>query len=197
MFCRKCGAQIPEGTKFCPSCGNPAETIDQKVENVANNVRDDFAKAENEFGSAVGEIRDSFNGTTGQRLKDDRGLVSYILLSIITLGIYSYYFVYKMAHDVNIACEGDGESTSGLVAFILLSFITCGIYSWIWQYKLGNRLCSNAPRYGMTFQENGTSVLMWNLFGSLLCGIGPFIAMNILIKNSNLICRAYNTAHNL
>lgn len=201
MFCRNCGAQLPDGTKFCPNCGSATQSFGQKVETAANdfkeNVRDDFAKAEDEFGSAVGEIRDSFNGTTSERLKDDRGLLSYILLSIITLGIYGYYFLYKMAHDINIACEGDGETTSGLVAFILLSFITCGIYAWIWQYKLGNRLCANAPRYGMTFQENGTSVLMWNLFGSLLCGIGPFIAMNILIKNSNLICGAYNRAHGM
>ena len=132
-----------------------------------------------------------------ERLTDNRGLLSYILLSIITCGIYSYYFLYKMAHDVNIACEGDGEQTAGLVAFILLSFVTCGIYAWIWYYQLGNRLASNANRYGMTFQENGTTVLMWLLFGSLLCGIGPFIAMNILIKNSNRICNAYNRQYNL
>ena len=26
MFCTKCGKQIPEGTRFCPACGTPAET---------------------------------------------------------------------------------------------------------------------------------------------------------------------------
>ena len=25
MFCTKCGAQLPEGTKFCPACGMPVE----------------------------------------------------------------------------------------------------------------------------------------------------------------------------
>ena len=24
MFCTKCGAELPEGTKFCPACGTPA-----------------------------------------------------------------------------------------------------------------------------------------------------------------------------
>ena len=129
------------------------------------------------------------------RLKEDRDLLSYILFALLTCGIYSYYFIYQMAHDVNIACEGDGEETSGLVAFIVLSIVTCGIYSFYWQYKLGNRLAANAARYGMSFQENGTSVLIWDLFGAMLCGIGPFIAMNILIKNSNYICAAYNRAH--
>ena len=200
MFCQKCGAQIPDNTKFCPSCGEPC-SIGNQFSKMAN---DAFQATEQELGSAINEVHQTFNngGQTppyggGTRLKDDRGLLSYILLSIITCGIYSYYFIYKMAHDVNIACEGDGEQTSGLVAFILLSIITCGIYSWVWYYKLGNRLAANAPRYGMSFQENGTTVLLWFVFGALLCGIGPFIAMNILIKNSNRICNAYNRKYNL
>lgn len=128
-------------------------------------------------------------------LKTDRGLLGYILLSIVTCGIYSYYFIYTIARDVNVACEGDGQSTGGLLKFILLSIVTCGIYSFWWEYSLGNRLAMNAPRYGMSFTENGTSVLMWLLFGVLLCGIGPYIAMNILIKNTNSICMAYNRQH--
>ena len=105
--------------------------------------------------------------------------------------------LFRSAKDVNIACEGDGESTAGLLQYIVLSFVTCGIYNLIWEYKLGNRLAENASRYGMNFQENGTTILMWHLFGAVLCGIGPFIAMSILIKNSNKICNAYNQAHNL
>ena len=200
MFCPKCGAEIPNTTKFCPSCGAPC-SVEQNVANAANNM---FNAAEQELGSAIHEVHQTFSGNNnqvppfaGERLKDDRGLLSYILLSLITCGIYSYYFIYKLAHDVNIACEGDGQETSGLVAFILLSFITCGIYSYVWYYKLGNRLAENAPRYNMSFQENGTTVLLWCLFGLLLCGIGPYIAMNILIKNSNRICNAYNRAHGL
>ena len=56
--------------------------------------------------------------------------------------------------------------------------ITCGIYAWYWYYKLGNRLANNAGRYGLGIQENGTTVLMWCIFGTLICGIGPFIAMH-------------------
>jgi len=89
-------------------------------------------------------------------------------------------------------CAGDGKDTAGLIKFILLSVITCSIYSWIWYYNLGNRLASNAPRYGLNFQENGTTVLMWQIFGALICGIGPFIAMHILIKNTNALAVAYN-----
>lgn len=203
MVCKKCGADAPDGTKFCPNCGNDM-SFESQVKDTVNTA---FNSAEKEMESAVNDVKQSFSNSgnngnngapyVGERLKDDRGLLSYILLSIITCGIYSYYFLYKMAHDVNIACEGDGENTSGLVAFILLSFITCGIYAWVWYYKLGNRLAANAPRYGLSFQENGTTVILWLIFGSLLCCIGPFIAMNILIKNSNKICNAYNRSHGL
>lgn len=138
------------------------------------------------------------NGNTGTvRLKDDRGIVSYILLNIITCGIYGFYFIHKMAQEINIACDGDGEETPGLLTFILLSIITCGFYAYYWYYKLGNRLASNASRYGLSFQENGTTVLLWCIVGRVLCGIGPWIAMYILIKNSNAICAAYNRQNNL
>lgn len=126
------------------------------------------------------------------KVKEDRSLVMYILLSIVTCGIYSYYFLYSIAQDANVVCADGGKKTSGLAAFILLSIVTCGIYAWIWYYNLGNRLSENAPKYGLNFSENGTTVLMWMIFGSFLCGIGPFIAMNILITNMNALAHAYN-----
>ena len=136
MICPKCGAQIPDNSKFCPSCGASC-SVGQQFVNMAN---DAFNKTEKELGSAVQEVQQSFNNSGynnnynngynnsynngynnanggynpmgKERLKDDRGIVSYILLNLITCGIYGYYFIYQMAHDVNIACDGDGEQTS-------------------------------------------------------------------------------------
>ena len=125
-------------------------------------------------------------------IQEDRALWKYIVFGILTCGIYGYYFIYKLAMDVNVMCADDGKKTSGLVPFILLSFLTCGIYAWFWYYSLGNRLQENASRYGLNFPENGTTVLLWFLLGSLLCGIGSFVAVHILIKNTNAMARAYN-----
>lgn len=225
MFCEKCGKEIPDSTKFCPACGAPvskAQDFVNKAGEAFNAAEQELGSAFDEVkqsftgnsanqqnagyqNNGAGQYNAGYQNNGGQtpppyrgeRLKDDRGLASYIILSIITCGIYGYYFIYKMAHDVNVACDGDGENTSGLVAFILLSMITCGIYAWYWYYKLGNRLANNAGRYGLGIQENGTTVLMWCIFGTLICGIGPFIAMHILIKNSNMICNAYNRTHGL
>ena len=140
----------------------------------------------------------AYQGQAGYgRMKTDRSLLMYILLTIVTCGISSWYFIYSIARDVNVLCAGDGQKTSGLLAFILLNLITCGIYSWFWYYSLGNRLAANAPRDGMYFQENGTTVLLWCLLGSFLCGIGPFVAMHILIKNTNALSAAYNQVNGL
>lgn len=127
------------------------------------------------------------------RLRPTVAQNSWLLLSIVTCGIYSYYFLYCLARDINVMCQDDGDSTPGLAAFILLSFVTCGFYGLYWYYKIGNRLQANAPRYGLMFQENGTTVLMWQIVGALLCGLGLIFAMNIIIKNTNAMATAYNT----
>lgn len=218
MFCKNCGTEIPEGTKFCPKCGASSESFEQKINEAANAANNVLNDAEQQLGNTIEDVKTSFNNSAANNgfnngynngyanpnpngmvpvmpLKTDRSLLMYILLTIVTCGIYSYVFIYQLAKDVNTACAGDGEETAGLVKFILLTMVTCGIYSWVWYYKLGNRLNNNAPRYGMQFQENGTTVLLWMLFGTWLCGVGFFISWNILIKNTNAICAAYNNQH--
>lgn len=128
-------------------------------------------------------------------LRTDRTLLMFIVLSIITCGIYWYIFMYQIIRDINTACDGDGEETPGLLIFLLLSIVTCGIYCYYWYYKVGNRLAVNAGRYGFTVTENGTTILLWMLLGQFACGIGPFIAWHILITNTNLVCTGYNRAH--
>lgn len=84
MFCANCGAQVPDGTKFCPSCGKPCST-GEKVKQAAEDV---FNKSEQELGNAFEDVKQNFQGGTGStpppysggRLKEDRSLVTYILL---------------------------------------------------------------------------------------------------------------------
>ena len=85
------------------------------------------------------------------------------------------------------------KADRSLIGRQLLSLVTCGFYAYYWYYKIGNRLQANAPRYGLVFQENGTTVLLWQIFGALLCGLGPIFAMNIVINNTNAMATAYNT----
>lgn len=185
MFCSHCGKEVNPNQKFCPQCGTAQRSDVHASQPVNVNVyTDSGAGRSTSYGSAP--------TSGGGPLATDRNLVTYIILTLITCGIYGWYFLYCMARDVNIACDGDGEKTPGLAELILFSFLTFGIYGYYWYYKLGNRLQANAPRYGLHIEENGTSILMWCLIGMLICGIGSYVAMNILIKNTNTICRAYN-----
>ena len=180
---------------------NTRRTADTRRQNTGYTAADYFANQENN-GSQTAGAADNYGGGQGyndntqlrlaEPLPTDRSIWKTILFNLLTCGFYSYYFIYSLARDVNICCEGDNESTPGLLAYFFLGIITCGIYDLYWMYKLGNRLQKNAPRHGVVFTENGTSVLLWELFGSILCGIGYFIALNILIKNTNTLCEFYN-----
>lgn len=174
-----------------PLEGKNAEDLKGEFAESFSDLKEDVGEASAQAHQAVQDAQ-TVPETGSVRMKTDRSLLAYILLSIITCGIYSYYFLYTMARDANVICSADGKKTGGLLAFILLSFITCGFYAVYWYYNLGNRLAENAPRYGMNFQENGTTILLWYLVGALLCGIGPFVAMHILIKNMNSLSVAYN-----
>jgi len=182
MFCKNCGNQLNENDAFCKNCGmkNSESSMNggDMGQEPSQNVTPTYSY--------------SGNGSPENYSIKERSFFVYILLSIITCGIYGIVFWYQYVNDLNTICDGDGKETQNYVVVFLLTIVTCGIYNYIWLYGMGNRLQESAPRYGLTFSENGTSVLMWYLFGSLLCGIGPFIAMHILIKNMNVLAKRYN-----
>jgi hypothetical protein len=120
-----------------------------------------------------------------------RGLVSYILLSMITGGIYGWWRIHVLARDMNLMCEGDGKKTRGFLAFLFFGLITLGIYDLVWLYMAGDRLRDNAKRYNLEFKEGGGAILLWLLLGSLII-VGPFIAWHIIFKNTNALADEYN-----
>ena len=131
-------------------------------------------------------------------LKDDRSLLLYLVLSAITCGIYGYYFIYHLAKDINTACDGDGDlPVGGLGAYIGYSLLTCGVYSACWEYNLVERIRFNSPRYGITMEDNGTTILLWKTLGATLCGIGWFVAYYRIFKYANQLCAAYNQYNHL
>lgn len=128
-----------------------------------------------------------------RRIQTDRDLVKYILLTLVTCGIYGYYFIYMLAKDVNDMCRDDGQKTGGLVAFIALSFLSCGVYAYYWYFQIANRLQAAAPKYGFSLSESGTSVLLW----CLIPPFGQYVAMHIIIKNANMMAVAYNRSNGM
>ena len=126
-----------------------------------------------------------------------RGFITYLLLSIVTLGIYHIVFWTKLSKEVNVLCEGDGKKTMKYVFVWLLNIVTLGIFGLVWKCKLANRLRNNAARYNLRFSESGALVVVYSTVGFILAGCGPLVANWALIKNFNAMANAFNDYNGL
>ena len=55
-------------------------------------------------------------------VKDNRSFWVYLLLSIVTCGLYSIYFWYVYVEDLNTVFYGDGEDSPNYIIVLLLSW---------------------------------------------------------------------------
>ncbi|MCD8369746.1 MAG: DUF4234 domain-containing protein [Clostridiales bacterium] len=156
------------------------------------------------YGSAAGYAQNatygntpSYSGYPRTHVKDDRSLLLYIIFGILTCSIYCFYFMYSMSKDINTICEGDGLHTGGLGAMIGYYIITCGWYGVYWGTSTADRLKANGVKYGVNVEESGLTYLLWCVPGIFLCLIGPYVAMHILIKNTNRLAKAYNEKYHV
>ncbi|SFG28480.1 protein of unknown function [Lachnospiraceae bacterium C7] len=125
-------------------------------------------------------------------IQQERSFIKYLLLSLITCGIYSLFFYYDLIRDINTACAGDNEHTPGLLEFILLSIVTCGIYGIYWRYKVACRIYKNSIRYGVLTNDSPSAVLVLCILGPFVGNITTLVAEYIIISNFNNLAAAYN-----
>lgn len=103
---------------------------------------------------------------------EKRNLAMYIILTIVTCGIFGIYWFIMLTDDSNLA-SGDNTSPSGPVAF-LLTLVTCNIYGWYWAYKLGEKVDVACNERGI---GDGTtnSKILFIVFQALGLGIVNYI----------------------
>lgn len=92
-----------------------------------------------------------------------RDIVLPIILSIVTCGLYSIYWIISLVNEVNYICD-EPEAMSGGVVF-LLSLVTCGVYMIIWFYNAGGRLDRAKSAVGLPPSNSGTIYCVLSLFG--------------------------------
>ena len=127
------------------------------------------------------------------QLKTNRGLLKFILLSIVTLGIYPLVFMSSISSNINIiASRYDGKKTMHYcLIFFLLTGLTFGIAPIVWYHKLSARMGNELKRRGIAYSFGAGSFWGWNVLGALI-GIGPLVYTHKLLKAMNLLCENYN-----
>jgi len=127
-------------------------------------------------------------------MNQERELWKFIVFGILTCGIYPIVFWSGIGEDLNLAASRrDGKKTMHfcLVAF-LLSGITCGIYPLIWYHQISQRIGDEARARGMQTDFGASTFWLWNILGSLLFGIGPFVYTYKVAKTMNFVAASYN-----
>ena len=127
------------------------------------------------------------------QLKTNRSLLKYILISMITFGIYAIVVDSAVSSDINIiASKYDGKNT---MHFCLMSFVfsplTLGIYAFIWYHKISNRIGNELARRGINYNFSATDFWLWGVLGSFII-IGPFIYKHKMLASMNMLAEDYN-----
>ncbi len=134
----------------------------------------------------------STSAPVGQ-LNTTRGLLKFILLSIVTLGIYSIVFFSSISNDINvIASRYDGRKTMHYCLLLfLVGPITLGIAVFVWFHKLSARIGSEMSRRGMQPTISAGTFWGWEVLGMLIV-IGPFVYIYKLADAMNALASDYN-----
>ncbi len=93
----------------------------------------------------------------------ERNIVTCIILSIVTCGIYGIIWFIGLTDDAKLAAE-DTSLASGGLAFVL-TIVTCGIYGFYWAYKIGELIKNAQAKRGMQPKDNAILYLLLQLFG--------------------------------
>ena len=113
-----------------------------------------------------------------------RKIAKYVLLQIVTLGIYGLFFWTKWTNDLNKICDGDDKESGHYILVFLLDIFSFGIYSFVWNYQMAERMYQKAKDYNITLKHGGMFVMIWRIL--------PIVSSVYKIKYFNKLAAAYN-----
>lgn len=176
-FCTNCGNTLADNSTFCTNCGSPANnsvmpTAQQQVTQPQQTIQQQtmsqqpmmqqqsFQQNYNNQFNGNGNPNMGYSSTPGIQRKE---IVTAILLSLVTCGIYGIIWFISLTNDANTA-SGEPNQTTGGMAF-LFTILTCGIYSFYWCYQMGKKMEKAGRRYGKPISDNSILYLVLAIFG--------------------------------
>ena len=122
----------------------------------------------------------------------NRGLLKFLLLSMITFGIYGIVVMTHISMEIDtIASPRDNKNTMNfLLVCFFLGPITLGIYTLIWNHNLSNRIGDELKARNLGYEFGAGDYWGWGVLGTLIL-IGPFVFVHKLLKSMNLINENY------
>ena len=128
-----------------------------------------------------------------RKLKTNKGLFKYIVLTILTLGIYDLVVMSSVSNSVNtVASRYDGKKTMHycLLVFVF-TLLTLGIAYLVWFHRVSDRIGNELSRRGIPYAFSSSDFWLWGVLGALII-VGPFIYYHKLFRATNLMCADYN-----
>jgi len=111
-----------------------------------------------------------------------RNPVTVIILSIITCGIYYYFWLYTAMDDLNKAA---GREVINPALFLILSIFVPFVVLYVF-YTMDKAFAEISKNEGITYKEN---FILW-LILYLACGVGMYVGMYQLTEGFNALWAA-------
>lgn len=139
------------------------------------------------------EEQDNVQTVPVAQLKTNKGLLKFVLLSIITFGIYGIVVFSSISENINqIASKYDGKKTMHFCLLIfLVAPITLGIAYLVWCHRLSARIGNELRRRNIAYRFGASTFWLWRVLAGLII-VGPFVFWHKLFKATNLLCENYN-----
>ena len=127
------------------------------------------------------------------QLPTGRAWWKFILLGIVTFGIYPLVVLCKISTEINtVAGPHDGQKTLHFIVVALLSALTLGILPLVWYHKLSNRVGAELKRRALACELSAKTFWGWAILGFLLFGVGPLVYVAKLLNAMNALNADYN-----
>lgn len=92
---------------------------------------------------------------------EERNIVVYLLLTLVTCGIFGIYWLIVILKDI---ATTSGEDINPWMV-ILLTIITCGIYGIYYSYMMGKYMVKAGENYNVKIEDNSILYLILTIFG--------------------------------